>query len=408
MVNERALCTPGSRRRVLSGLASIAAALLVGVSSGLYAPLASAQAAAAAPALSIVDTWQGTLHVPAPGKDLRTVLKITTGDKGELKALFYSIDQSGQGVPTTSITFQDKALKYAIQPYDLSYEGKMSADGKSIAGTSKQGDNSIPLVFERATPETAWSIPEPPVAIPPMAANADPSFEVATVKPAKPEEQGQAILVRGQKFSTINTTLTALVSFAYGLQDKQIVGGPDWMTTEKWDIEAQPDTPGTPNDKQLKSMLQKLLADRFQLKFHQDKKELSAYVLAVAKSGTKMNKNESDPNGLPGLFFTKLGVLNVRNATMTDFSQLMQSAVLDRPVVDQTALTGKFDFQLKWTPDESQFGGMGIKVPPPTDAADAPPPLFTALQEQLGLKMDVEKTPVAVYVLDHVEKPSAN
>jgi uncharacterized protein (TIGR03435 family) len=391
---------------MLSGLASIAVALLAGVSGGLSTPLASAQAAAAAPAQTIADTWQGTLH--APGKDLRTVLKITTGDKGELKAVFYTIDQTGQPFPTTSVSFQDKVLKYAIQGFDLTYEGKMSADGKSIAGTSKQGENSLPLVFERATQETAWSIPEPPVKIPPMAADADPSFEVATVKPAKPEEQGRAFLVRGRQFSTINTTLTSLISFAYGLQDKQIVGGPDWMTTDKWDIEAQPDAPGTPNDKQLKSMLQKLLADRFQLKFHQDKKELSAYVLAVSKTGAKMNKNESDPNGLPGLFFTQLGVLNVRNATMTDFSQLMQSAVLDRPVVNSTALAGKYDFQLKWTPDESQFGGMGIKVPPPSEAADAPPPLFTALQEQLGLKMDVEKTPVQVYVLDHVEKPSAN
>ena len=391
---------------MLSGLASIAVALLAGVSGGLSTPLASAQAAAAAPAQTIADTWQGTLH--APGKDLRTVLKITTGDKGELKAVFYTIDQTGQPFPTTSVSFQDKVLKYAIQGFDLTYEGKMSADGKSIAGTSKQGENSLPLVFGRATQETAWSIPEPPVKIPPMAADADPSFEVATVKPAKPEEQGRAFLVRGRQFSTINTTLTSLISFAYGLQDKQIVGGPDWMTTDKWDIEAQPDAPGTPNDKQLKSMLQKLLADRFQLKFHQDKKELSAYVLAVSKTGAKMNKNESDPNGLPGLFFTQLGVLNVRNATMTDFSQLMQSAVLDRPVVNSTALAGKYDFQLKWTPDESQFGGMGIKVPPPSEAADAPPPLFTALQEQLGLKMDVEKTPVQVYVLDHVEKPSAN
>jgi uncharacterized protein (TIGR03435 family) len=393
---------------VLSGLASIAVALLVGVSGGLSTALASAQAAAAAPAQSIADTWQGTLHVPAPGKDLRTVLKITTGDKGELKVIFYTIDQTGQPFPTTSASFQDKVLKYAIKDFDLTYEGKMSSDGKSITGTSKQGDNSIPLVFERATQDTAWTIPEPPVKIPPMAADADPTFEVATVKPSKPDAQGQGFLVRGRKFNTFNTPLTALITFAYGLQEKQIVGGPDWMTSEKWDIEAQPDLPGTPNDKQLKSMLQKLLAERFQLKFHQDKKEMSAYVLAAAKTGAKMNKNESDPNGLPGLFFTKLGVLNVRNATMADFSQLMQSAVLDRPVVDHTALAGRYDFQLKWTPDESQFSGMGIKVPPPTDAADAPPPLFTALQEQLGLKMDVEKTPVPVYVLDHVEKPSAN
>lgn len=408
MLNERAMFTSEFRRRMVAGLASITAALLMAVSGGLSASLAGAQATVAAPGQGIAGTWQGTLHLPAPGKDLRTVLKITTTDKGELKVIFYTIDQTGQPFPTTSASFQDRVLKYAIQGFDLTYEGKMSADGKSITGTSKQGDNSFPLVFERATPETAWSIPEPPVQLPPMAADADPSFEVATVKPAKPEEQGRAFLVRGRQFSTINTTLTSLITFAYGLQEKQIAGGPDWMTTDKWDIEAQPDAPGAPNDKQLKRMLQKLLADRFQLKFHQDKKEMSAYVLTVAKGGAKMNKSEGDPNGLPSLFFQGLGVLGVRNATMADLSQLMQSAVLDRPVVDHTALTGKYDFKLKWTPDESQFGGMGIKVPPPSDAADAPPPLFTALQEQLGLKMDVEKTPVPVYVLDHVEKPSAN
>ena len=155
-------------------------------------------------------------------------------------------------------------------------------------------------------------------------------------------------------------------------------------------------------------MLQKLLADRFQLKFHRDKKDLSAYVLTVAKSGPKLKKSEGDPNGLPGLFFRGLGVLTVQNATMPDFTHLMQSAVMDRPVVDQTALAGRWDFVLKWTPDESQFSGMGMKVPPPSEAADAPPPLFTAIQEQIGLKLDAGKVPVEVLVLDRVEKPSEN
>src|SRR6185437_8630641 len=113
-----------------------------------------------------------------------------------------------------------------------------------------------------------------------------------------------------------------------------------------------------------------------------------AYVLTVAKNGPKLKTSQGDPKGLPGLFFRGLGVLTVTNATIGDFTHLMQSAVLDRPVVDQTGLQGKYDFLLKWTPDESQFGGMGIKVPPPSDAADAPPPLFTAIQEQIGLKLD--------------------
>jgi uncharacterized protein (TIGR03435 family) len=93
---------------------------------------------------------------------------------------------------------------------------------------------------------------------------------------------------------------------------------------------------------------------------------------------------------------------------MKEFTEMMQSAVLDRPVLDQTGLTGRYDFQLNWTPDDSQFGGMGAKVPPPTDAADAPPNLYTAIQEQLGLKLEATKAPAEVMVIDHAEKPSAN
>jgi uncharacterized protein (TIGR03435 family) len=93
---------------------------------------------------------------------------------------------------------------------------------------------------------------------------------------------------------------------------------------------------------------------------------------------------------------------------MGDFAGLMQSAVLDRPVVNRTALDGKWNFLLKWTPDESQFAGLGVKVPPPSDAADAPPPLFTAIQEQLDMKLDAQKTAVDVMVIDHVDHPSPN
>jgi uncharacterized protein (TIGR03435 family) len=82
--------------------------------------------------------------------------------------------------------------------------------------------------------------------------------------------------------------------------------------------------------------------------------------------------------------------------------------VLDRPIVDQTGITGRWDFSLKWTPDDSQFGGMGAKIPPSTDTADAPPNLYTAIQEQIGLKLEATKAPADVIIIDHVEKPSAN
>src|SRR6185437_13845944 len=157
----------------------------------------------------IEGTWQGTLHAPG-GHDLRTVLKITKDDKGALHGMFYSIDQSGQGIPTSSVSFENDTLKYGIDFISLKYEGKMSADGNSISGTSTQGDHSLPLVFERATPETAWAMPAPPPRIPPMAADANPSFEVATIKPTKPGERGTYITVQGTGLVVVNFSLNDL------------------------------------------------------------------------------------------------------------------------------------------------------------------------------------------------------
>ena len=391
-------------RKVMLAVAGVLAVGLPVMFGFVHA--AAAQAQPAEQKKGIEGTWQGTLHVP--NHDLRTVLKITKTPAGALSAMFYSIDQGGQGIPTTSISFDGGVLKYGIQFIDLTYEGKLSADGNSITGSSMQGGNSLPLVFERATPDTEWAIPEPPAKIPPMAADANPSFEVATIKPTKPDEQRKVITVRGRELVVVNFTLNDLIKFAYDVQEKQIVGGPDWVGSDKFDVNAQPDVPGMPNEQQMKTMIQKMLADRFQFKFHPDKKEMSAYVLTVGKDGPKMTKNTDDPNGLPGLFFGPLGVLHVRNATMANFTSLMQATVLDRPVVDQTGLDGRWDFILKWTPDESQFAGMGIKVPPPSDAADAPPPLFTAIQEQLDLKLEAEKTAVGVLAIDHVDHPSPN
>ena len=165
-----------------------------------------------------------------------------------------------------------------------------------------------------------------------------------------------------------------------------------------------------PNDQQWKDMMQKLIAERFALTFHRDKKELSVYVLSVARSGSKLTKSEADPSRHFGWSFRGRigGDLNFSDANMTDFANLMQRNVLDRPVVDQTGLTGRYDFTLDFTPDESQFEGMGTKVSPPTDSANPPPNLYTAIQEQLGLKLEATKALAEVVVIDHVEKPSEN
>ncbi len=384
------------------------AIVLLGVLVLFLSTVARAQAAQQNPATDLSGTWQGTLHA---GRDLRTVVKISKADDGGYKAQFYSLDQAGGNpLPVTQITLEGSTVKMSLTMIGGTYEGKLSADGKTINGTWSQGPSPLPLVFERATPETEWTIPPPTPKLPPMDANANPSFEVATIKPSKPDQPGKAFLVRDNRFMTINTTLSELISFAYGIQSKQLVGAPDWAGTDKFDINAKPDGEGAPSQKQWKEMMQKLIVGRFKFTFHHEKKELPVYVLAVGKSGSKMTKSQGDPNGLPGLFFrSRLGDLHVTNATMADFCGLLQGAVLDRPVLDQTELTGKFDFNLDWTPDDSQFAGFGARPPaPPADSANAPPPLYTAIQEQIGLKLDATKAPADVMVVDHVEKPSEN
>jgi uncharacterized protein (TIGR03435 family) len=350
-------------------------------------------------------TWQGTLQA---GKELRIVIRISQADGGGLRAVMYSLDQGGPGLASSAITLEGTTVRISIAAIGGTYEGKLDADATSIAGTWTQGAKPLTLNLKRATDETAWKIPEPPARLKPMDADASPVFEVATIRPSNPDAQGRGFAVRGRMFSTLNTSLSNLISFAYGLQARQITGGPDWLETEKYDLSAQPDGTGQPNERQWKMMLQKLLADRFKLAFHREKKELAVYAIVVAAAGPKLTRSEGDPNGLPALFFKGLGVLPARNATMADFAGVMQSAVLDRPVVDQTALPGRYDFTLTWTPDESQFGGLGARVPPPAGDAAAPPGLFTAIQEQLGLRLQSTKAQVDVLVIDHVERPSEN
>jgi uncharacterized protein (TIGR03435 family) len=241
-----------------------------------------------------------------------------------------------------------------------------------------------------------------------MAADAPAVFEVATIKPSVPDRPGKVFTVKGRQVITINTTTSDLITFAYDLHAKQIVGGPPWMESEKYDVNGQPEGQGEPSRVQLSGMIRKLLEDRFKFTFHREKRELSVYAITVAPGGPKLTKNDTNPNGLPGLFFKGLGTLPAQNATMGDFAGVMQTAVLDRPVVDKTGLQGRFDFTLRWTPDETQFAGLGVRVPPPSNDPDAPPGLFTAFQEQLGLKLESTKAPVDVLVVDRVERPSEN
>jgi uncharacterized protein (TIGR03435 family) len=352
-------------------------------------------------AQTLVGNWQGVLNV---GRELRIVFTIANADGGGFRGVMYSIDQGGQGLPAT-VTVQGTVVRMAMTGLGANFEGTLTADGNTLAGTFTQGGKGLPLSLQRATPDTAWAIPQPPK---PMAADARAVFDVATIKLSNPNTPGKLFTVRGRQVLTINTTLNDLIVFAYDVHARQVVGAPDWAQTQKFDITGQPEAEGVPSIVQLRAMIRQLLSDRFKLTFHRDKRELSVYAIILGPNGHKLTKNDTNPNGLPGLIFRGLGVLPVTNATIADFAGVMQSAVLDRPVVDKTGLPGRYDFTLRWTPDETQFQGLGAPVPPPSTDPNAPPVLFTAIQEQLGLKFDATRAPVEAIVVDTVERPSEN
>ena len=249
---------------------------------------------------------------------------------------------------------------------------------------------------------SATQAPAGPVST--MPADADPSFEVATIKPSPGGVEGPRYSLRGRILVAVAASLHDLIKFAYGVHASQVVGAPAWVASDRYDVEAVPRGEGMPNDRQFKAMLQKLLADRFQLAFHRDQRELPAFVIVLGSGTPKLTPTQA-PGSLPvagigpGLFY---GV----NATTTDFATTLQGAAMDRPVVDQTGLTGRWDFRLEWTPDPSQFGGRALPVGP--SDANRPPALFTAIQEQLGLKLESKRASVDVLVIDRVEKPSDN
>jgi len=408
----------GAGMKILLATAALAA---VGfpLSFGIVRPVHAQAQPVAKPNHSIVGTWQGTLHLPAANQ--RRALKIKKSSSGKLTAMFFSVGQEISRLQPSSISFKNGVLQYAIQMgfIDEKYTGKMSEDGNSISGTatiSVSGTptlkrRSVPLIFKRATHVTALMTspppPRPPL-FPPMPANARPGIETATINPTKPGTRAHYDTWRGNQLVIVGFTLNDLIKLAYGVQDKQIINGPGWMRSEKFDVTAKPNVAGTPSPKQENEMVKALLAGRFQLKTRTEQKTMSVYILSVAQGGPKMTKDNSKSKRGGLLFGPPMPTLRVHNATMKEFRNAMQSIVLDRPVVNHTSLTGRWNFSLHWTPDASQFIGMGWKMPPPGDSAKAAPPLFTAIREQLGLKLETGKAPVPVLVIDHVHHPSSN
>jgi uncharacterized protein (TIGR03435 family) len=198
-----------------------------------------------------------------------------------------------------------------------------------------------------------------------------------------------------------------ILSAAYNLTPKAVSGGPAWVDSDHFDIVAEAPGNVRPTLEEQMSMLRKLLVTRFNLGVHREQKEFAIYALTVAKGGPKLTVSApvASPEGAPPLIFTISpgeARLPARDATMGELARVMQRTAVDRPVVDKTGLSGRYDFELEWTPDETQFGGNA-----PTGNPDAPKPdPFSAMQQQLGLRLEATRGPIEALVIDRAERPT--
>jgi uncharacterized protein (TIGR03435 family) len=296
---------------------------------------------------------------------------------------------------------------------------------------------TVPSVFAQATTsQSGTASPAPKTATESPAANTTAvafEYEVASIKPNKSANNMVRFMNSLDGFSTTGVTVQMLIANAYGVQNFQISGAPGWLNSERYDIDAKMDSATADALKKLdqehnrierQHMQQKLLADRFKLTVHSETRELPVYALVVDKNGLKLHEakpGDTYPNGVKGPDGVgRGGVVYMGRGTLTGQGVALAPLVaqlsrqLGRTVVDKTGLTGKYDYTLQWTPEEGQgamFQGPGGGPQPPEGAAppeSSGPSIFTALQEQLGLKLESQKGPVEFVVIDHVERPSEN
>ena len=259
-----------------------------------------------------------------------------------------------------------------------------------------------------------------------------PSFEVASIKLNHSGDRRGGLGLPPGRFTATNAKTKLLIAFAYHVQDFQVSEGPSWVDSERYDIDAKEEDglaaraeklPPDQRADQVRLMLRSLLAERFKLKVSHATKELPVYALAVAKNGPKLHEQkpgDNYANGIQGANGPSMGphTLGMRPGRLTgqgiSMAELIMilSQQLGRIVLDQTGLRGNYDFTLQWTLDQTSSAIApepdGGKPAADTTSESSGPSIFTAIQEELGLKLEPTKGPVNVLVIDHIERPSEN
>jgi uncharacterized protein (TIGR03435 family) len=284
---------------------------------------------------------------------------------------------------------------------------------------------AVALVCVVAHPAPAQSpSPPPPPGLAQMPTKPDPTlvipqFDVISVKPGKDNMTRMQFTPDGLRGTGVTVRFPLYEGYG-GINHQQVIGEPAWSSTEGFDIEAKvalADVPtlGKMTFEQRRTMFQSILADRFKLVVHHETRELPLYVLSVAKRGSKLKPSAPDDPAAPTP--RRRGMMINNGKVMANDAQLstlvtVLSRTLGRTIIDRTGLTGNYDFTLEYAPEEGgpqQPGaGAGAGGGLPASPADSAPSIFTALQEQLGLKLESTKGPVDVIVIDHIEKAAEN
>jgi uncharacterized protein (TIGR03435 family) len=240
----------------------------------------------------------------------------------------------------------------------------------------------------------------------PAVAAGQPTFDAASLKPSSATTRGGGFNAPPGRLGVKNQSLRELIKFAFNIHDYQFTGGPGWIDGDRYDIAAS--TGGESTMAQKRLMLQSLLAERFGLGVHHDTKDISGYALIVAKGGPKFQTAKTDEGSMMlGPNQRGLRTLTVGNSRTTGLAAMLAD-VLGRPVVDATGLTELYDIKMEWTPDvrESPLGLKGNTVPVSGAGAGSDgPSIFSAVQEQLGLRLEARKAPTDVTIVDRAQSP---
>ena len=351
--------------------------------------------AAALNAQTVSGVWQGSVPAPAnPQENMRLAFTVDQKPDGTLHGNLRVVDR-GYTMPLAATKFSPPNVAFEVDGL-VSFHGKLSADGNSIAGTWTQGKLSSPLTLSLATADTLW---KPEVALDAMAANADPEYEVATIKPGSPDEQHSLYDLSARDFKGTGITAEELIKVAYNVRGRQVLGGPAWLNQTRYDIVAKPDTPGQPTRDQTRVMVHKLLTERFHLVSHVEQKEYP--VLALTLDPKRPPPPPSDPKvDLSGMFARPDGediVLTFTATTIHDLIGFVMNTFQARQLVDETGLTGTYNLTLR-------IPGVAQNRPTDEEIGNA----LVNAAEHAGFKLVPRKGSLPVVVVDHIDPPTPN